>query len=516
MLGNIKAGKNALLIFSVVAFLAVAAGLGFSKNETPKTSEEILKCTVKNLDGEIRISWNLLSDGNNIDGIEISLKNHNAEIKETFSADAQSYSFTSGKHGTGYNISVRAMHGKDIVEKFETRAVFLNYDKLPALPIISIDTRNGKSPTYKAINHPEGMLGATITDNDFLDCEVKMSSHGVKIVDSRAKIRIRGNTSAVRRELKKPYGLKLDRAADLLELGNEYADKDWTLLYIGTDLKTYFATALGNLFDVGWQPRMRFVNIMLNDEWRGLYILIESVKRGVNRENISKDGYIFECDPYFWAPDTKYFKTASIGTQHAFTFKYPKKNRLSNYKIQWLKNYLEQFEKALNDQNESYADYIDVNSFAKWILIQDILGNQDGAGSNMYFNKYDFDLNNPTSTKIKMGPLWDFDLAFSYTDKWSGLHHYGYFPRLFKLDSFRQAYKDNWYAIKKKIIPTLRNNLKEFDSRQIRAIQKSRELDVARWNKEVINFKDEMEEKVKWIENRMKWINQKVTADDWK
>ena len=43
-----------------------------------------------------------------------------------------------------------------------------------------------------------------------------------------------------------------------------------------------------------------------------------------------------------------------------------------------------------------------------------------------------------------------------------------------------------------------------------------RELDAARWNKEVINFKDEMEEKVKWIENRMKWINQKVTADDWK
>ena len=57
-------------------------------------------------------------------------------------------------------------------------------------------------------------------------------------------------------------------------------------------------------------------------------------------------------------------------------------------------------------RNGSYQNMIDVESFARWMLAHDILGNTDGAGSNIFITKYD----NTETSLIKMGPLWDFDV----------------------------------------------------------------------------------------------------------
>lgn len=487
-----------------------------NSNETQETTEgkEIIEASVKNFDKEIQINWELLTNDKKIDSIEIFIKGKGVNHKKKFSVNEKKYSFVKGKHGNGYAITILAKNGKKTVGKYNTRAVFLDYDKLPDLPIISINTRNGKSPTFKPAEKPRGVVGATITDNEYLECEMVMTINGVKIADSRAKFRVRGNTSA--KLPNKPYKLELKNAADLLELGNAYADKEWVLLNVLNNFKTYFATELANLFGVEWQPRIRFVNLMVNGKWEGCYILSESVKRSPKRVNISHSGYIFEHDPYFWKPNTTYFKTTHTRKAYGYTFKYPKKKNLSQYDIGRLKQHLQEFEDLLENKDERYTEYIDMDSFTTWILFHDLTGNVDGAGSNMYFYKYDFDLENPNSTKIKRGPLWDFSGAFIVTDDWSKVHyHANFLKQLFQIPSFRQAYKDKFYTFKDKIVPALKSKSGKFRKNQGKAIQESWNLHATLWNLQPKKVGDDIKDKLNFLEHRIKWIDNKFKTDDW-
>ena len=67
----------------------------------------------------------------------------------------------------------------------------------------------------------------------------------------------------------------------------------------------------------------------------------------------------------------------------------------------------------LKTQLTGYAKYIDIDSFIDWYLISEITKNQDSRDFSSIF------LNVMPGEKIKMGPLWDFDLAFgnvNYSD----------------------------------------------------------------------------------------------------
>ena len=91
----------------------------------------------------------------------------------------------------------------------------------------------------------------------------------------------------------------------------------------------------------------------------------------------------------------------------------------------YVKNYVNQFEDVLFSSNfastvSGYAAYIDVDSFVDWYLINEIIKNQDARWySSIFFHLI-------PGEKIKMGPLWDHDLAFGnvnydvteYVDGW--------------------------------------------------------------------------------------------------
>lgn len=475
----------------------------------------MLQCSIKNFDKEIQIGWEFLVKNDDIDSVEIIVKGEGVNHTENLSLNKKNFTFSDGKHGKGYDIIVRAKKGTETVKELIKRAVFLDYDKLPDLPIISIDTRNGKTPTFEMAEKPHGVLGQTSINNEVLECEMKMFSNGVKIANSRAKFRVRGNTSV--QYVNKPYKLELNSAADLLELGNAYADKEWVLLNQGNSLNTYFVTVLANSLNVEWQPRIRYVNLVLNGEWQGCYILSESVKRSRHRVNISKSGFLFEYDPYFWRPNTIYFRTADMSKAYGYTFKYPKKKNLNQRDMDNLRDYLQKFEDCLKNKDEHYTDYIDLDSFATWIVVHDVIGTLDGAGSNMYFYKYDFDLENPTSNKIKRGPLWDFDSSFRVSDDWSEIHHHAaYMKQLFKLQSFHKAYR-KWFSLaKKNVLPALNAECESFKKTQMAALQESWDLHSARWALPPAKVDSEIKSKLNFLKNKIKWIDAKLKAHDWK
>ena len=495
-------------------FLTVGTFFKFDSNEIQASPEKIMEASVKNSDKALQINWKILNENITVDNIEILIKSKSVNHKKKFSADETKYSFVEGKHGNGYDISVIAKNGEKIVEKYDTRAVFLDYDKLPDLPIISINTRNGKYPTFRMANKPHGVLGATSTDNQYLECEMVMFHKEKKIANSSGRFRVRGNTSV--KYFNKPYRLELDSASDLLERGNAYADRDWVLLNQGHSLNTYFVTELANLFNVEWQPRIRYVNLIVNGKWDGCYLLSESVKRSRHRLNITRSGYIFEYDPYFWKPNVTYFRTSHTPKHIGFTFKYPKDKNISTNEINNLKQYLQEFEDFLENKDERYLDYIDMDSFSTWIVVHDIIGTLDGAGSNMYFYKYDFDLENPTSTKIKRGPLWDFDSSFRVSDDWSEIHrHAAYLKQLFQIQSFRQAYKDKFNSVKKTIVPELKAKSDEFKKTQASALQESWALHAALWDQSTPNVEKDIRKDLKFLKNKIKWINNRLKTDNW-
>jgi hypothetical protein len=96
------------------------------------------------------------------------------------------------------------------------------------------------------------------------------------------------------------------------------------------------------------------------------------------------------------------------------------------------------------------TNYIDIESFAKWMIVHDILGTDDSVGCNRYLYR-----NNNTSL-LQMGPTWDYDSTFR-SDSWSTIHFFTpfYYPELFKNELFVQTYINIW----KQIRPTIIDNI---------------------------------------------------------
>lgn len=114
-------------------------------------------------------------------------------------------------------------------------------------------------------------------------------------------VRIRGNTSAYLP--KKPYKIKLQKKADLLSRGDDkkFKDKDWLLLKDGDiTINNMIGFMVNELVGMPWTPSYKYVELVMNGDYRGVYMLCESVKRNPEcRIDVDKDGMIAEYDAYW-------------------------------------------------------------------------------------------------------------------------------------------------------------------------------------------------------------------------
>lgn len=503
-----------IIIFSVIIYFFISYS----------AHQDLTNYFVENVDNEIKLSWECprLSS---IDYLELRICYTTGELYSDpiiLSRSCQEYHFQDGSHGMAYLFSLTAFFNDGTCgQQFTSKGIFLDYDQLPDLPIISINTADKSTPTYEIISKENA---TSITNNEYITGNMVFSKDAQTRFVSKIKIRVRGNTSSAL-NIKKSYKIILENPMDLLELGSEYADKEWVLLGTGgTQLNTYIGNYLAELCDAEWVPRMRFVNVFLNNEWIGHYLLIESVKESPVRCNISSGGYLFESDAYWWNSEGKYFKTDCLEIDSAkkqgFTLKYPKIKDSNDSKVIPLKKYMEDFETYLFTENEYFWDYMDMDSFITWIMVWDLLGGTDAAGSNIYYYLNDLDPYNPTSNKLKMGPLWDFDGSFPENpDAYSRQHTYNtasglYFSELFKYEQFNTAYCDKWNQIKDILVPDLRNKLMDLCNEQGQALNESRVLDSLRNNYLPVTIEDEISDRLIWFEAKVDWLNNTICATE--
>ncbi len=317
------------------------------------------------------------------------------------------------------------------------------------MPLLVVDTEDGEEPTCEQVSPPEGCIGNGITNANKVKSSLRILLAGDTIYDSGdyekdvsgMTIKIRGNSSAYL--TKKSYKIKLQKKADLLHRGDDatYKDKEWVLLTNEKNLSNHYLGFMAtDAMGCPWTPANEFVNVVMNGVYRGIYLLAEPVKRNADcRIDVDEDtGYIIEYDPYWWNEDV-YFES-SMESPEEYTFKYPDSDDVTQEQIDYIQGAVLEMEASLD--GEDYPDYIDLWSFARWVLTHDLLGTYDSGGSNMFLSKYD----NTDASKFKMETLWDFDSIERMEAEWANIHDRYCFGKLFGNDNtaFAKEYAALW------------------------------------------------------------------------
>ena len=229
---------------------------------------------------------------------------------------------------------------------------------------------------------------------------------------------------------------------------------DWILFasyFDKTFLRNFFSYDLSRAMGY-WATRSWFVELYVNGEYRGLYAVQENIKNEEQRANVGESGYIIEQDypQRLRAEGAKYISSSRVydGRWYSeisstdslyFGFKYPSDDNLTAAQKKYIKDYIADFEKALYgssfaDPNTGYRQYIDVDSFVDWYILAELGGDWD----HCYFLSSCY-LSKPQGGKMKMCPVWDFDVAYKTTvDYISARNNVPWIRRLWEDESFRQ------------------------------------------------------------------------------
>lgn len=224
---------------------------------------------------------------------------------------------------------------------------------------------------------------------------------------------IRGRGNATWLWEKKPYSLTLSKSADLLGMG---AAKEWILLTNAPDpthLRNKIAYDLAAEVGLLYSPESNWVDLYLNGEYTGLYLLTE--RNEIHPQRISTGNGTFLVSMELESR-LKNEKKPYIRTNRGTILRIHQ----SDLTQQSIRQIWESAENAIFAEDgidvltgKLWTELIDVDSWAKKYLLEEIMGNYDAGSVSQYFY-YD------TSTgKIYAGPVWDMDntMGNSY---WTG------------------------------------------------------------------------------------------------
>jgi hypothetical protein len=243
------------------------------------------------------------------------------------------------------------------------------------------------------------------------------------IEEMEMKIRGRGNSTWALHP-KKPYQLKLESKRSLFGMSS---DKKWLFLAEYSDktlIRNRLAFELGRLSTLRWTPSGHFAEVVFNGTHDGVYHVTEKVEDGANRVDIGDIGFLLEIDqPERIDPDDVFFRTEN----YLVNIKEPSVDNGDEQYLQ-VSRHINEFERVLFSSDFSsvesgYATYVDIDTFVDWFLVNEIAKNVDAQWySSIFFHWVPGD-------KIKMGPIWDFDLAFGNVDYADATYPEGWWVR---------------------------------------------------------------------------------------
>ncbi|MBQ9995397.1 MAG: CotH kinase family protein, partial [Clostridia bacterium] len=364
------------------------AGTSFSGTKRPTVDSDARYLTTEAVDppqnGKIIYSVNSKTAGK-VEGNTVqNAGNASAEVR---AVPELGYKFIEWSDGVK-----DASRSGDTAEGVYT-AIF-DYDVLD-MPIVVINTDDGDAITSKTVYETAKI--------SFLGCDRKYL-----IEDAVTEIRGRGNNSWG--YPKKSFKFKLAEKKNLFDLANG-KEKIWVLLANQCDQslqRNHVSFEYARYFDaVEWQPNSTSVEVYLNGEYVGVYLLAEEIKISEDRVNVDDrdinkvdTGYLLELSNY-----------ASGEVINAAGRTYMIHNDLSEDRTtmreqkKFIEDYVDECYEALaGGSREKCEELIDLDSLAAVYLVEEMVKNLDSQWDSFYLHK-------DAGGKLVFGPVWDFDLS---------------------------------------------------------------------------------------------------------
>ncbi len=291
---------------------------------------------------------------------------------------------------------------------------------------------NGEEPNYftDAFNHYDGFIG----------------------------IETRGSTSQALFD-KKSYSFETrneDGSNNNVELLGMPSDNDWILNGPYSDktlmrnvLAMEISRSMGN-----YASRTQFVELLINEEYQGVYVLMEKIKQGEDRVDVAEldvedvdgdeltGGYIVKIDKFTGSSSDLWQSNYGneSGIPSTYQIEYPKEEDLQFIQKKYIEQHFEEFERRLlfedlDDEVNGYRGIVDVSTFIDYLILSEIAKNVDAYRLSTFL----FKDKNSNDGKISMGPVWDYNLAWGNANYCGGESEEG-----FMYDFYDLCPEDSW------------------------------------------------------------------------
>lgn len=382
------------------------------------------------------------------------------------------------------------LHGEEINQKLE-------FVQSANVPTMYIDTQSGNMDYIheEKGNEEPGLIRVYEKD-------------GVQSYSGELEsIKGRGNTTWY--APKKPYSIRLLFEGDLLNMGMA---QNWVLLSNARD-DTHLLNKLAYdvARDVGMQytPDCEWIDLYLNGEYVGLYLLVERIEVHPQRVDISKEGS-------FLVSKEVQSRLEEQGYPHIIT---QNNMALRIHHSSITEKGLEQIWETAVDAILNEGDWqsvIDVDSWAMRMLVDEVFGNGDGGLVSQFY------YGNLNDGKIYAGPVWDMDLCLAQTG-WPGGYTNAflmYRDQLSWIENslYGKLYQDTQFhnriiqIYKTTFCPVICKLLEEKFMNMADCISQSAFINSIRWNTN--SFRDEVQENYQFLKDRFEFLNSYWTAEE--
>lgn len=356
--------------------------------------------------------------------------------------------------------------------------------------------------------------------------------------DGRISIEIRGSSSQMPQ--KKPYGLTTLQADNVtnnnVSILGMPEENDWvlnSLAFDQTGLRDVLSYELSER--MGWYaPRRVYCEVVINNDYKGLYVFMEKIKVDKNRVNIVKmdetcnsypevtGGYITkadkaEGDPVAWTMQG-YGSGWWGGTSTDFIHHYPKPENVTTAQNQYIKSVFQQLASVAGQHNTSATtgipSVIDIPSFVDFMMIGEYSSNVDVYQYSTFFHK-------DRRGKLRAGPVWDYNLTYGH-DEFGNRSRYDvwqfnnsdnngpkFWKDLFDTDEYCCYLAKRWSELTGPGQPlnyeVVCARMDEIDAWILEAVGR----DNQRWH-QMNSHASELQSMKNWINQRINWMNQNI------
>ena len=335
-------------------------------------------------------------------------------------------------------------------------------------------------PTLR-IQLPQGKQEEDLFYEDYTrgSATIQHDAHGIyKTTSITSPLGIRTRGHSTRFMPKRPYRIRFDENTSLFGMKSA---KNYILLanyldrsLVRNSLMVYMSKLLESpLYTLDY----RFVDLYLNQSYRGQYLLIERVEFQENRLDIEPNltlddaGFMVELDFQVYVQNQgnenlEWFKM----NDKPYVIKEPNPIDTIGYQFRhtrFMNNYFHNTRQALIE-GRNYENFIDVENWIDYFLMQEIAKNVDVGWGSVYMVK-------ETGGKLKHMPLWDFDLAFGNADYipygpeghwgWANEEKNEFFTLMMRIPAIRSRFKAKLIAYETTMLPLVIQYLNTNESR---------------------------------------------------